>query len=164
MSTASMMAPPGNEIEGTLSKPIAFQRARGSPIAPSKFGRSSVANIHANSAIYDTKRLSIMKAAKFNYSLLTEFDEQDRRIAATMIQITYRGFCDRHLVMEMVSDQLESKRATQNSDVVIIMFLTMYIFLLCSLELPSGRDTRKERSHCQLQRSIPILEERLGRS
>lgn len=164
MSTASMMAPPGNEIEGTLSKPIAFRRARGSPIAPSKFGRSSVANIHANSAIYDTKRLSIMKAAKFNYSLLTEFDEQDRRIAATMIQITYRGFCDRHLVMEMVSDQLESKRATQNSDVVIIMFLTMYIFLLCSLELPSGRDTRKERSHCQLQRSIPILEERLGRS
>ena len=109
MSSASMMVPPGNEIEGTLSKPIAFRRARGSPIAPSKFGRSSAANIHANSAMYDTKRLSIMKAAEFNYSLLTEFDEQDRHIAATMIQITYRGFCDRHLVMEMVSDQLESK-------------------------------------------------------
>jgi len=113
-STASMMGPSSNDIEGTLSKPITFRRARVSPIAPSKPGRTPAANIYAHSVAYDTKRLSIIKAAEFNYNLLAEFDEQDRQIAATMIQTTYRGFCDRHLVMEMLGVAKRKRHTERN--------------------------------------------------
>jgi hypothetical protein len=52
---------------------------------------------------YDVKRLTIRKAAEMNCLLLSLFDTQDRRLAAQAIQKYYRGFRDRHRVLQMVS-------------------------------------------------------------
>lgn len=52
---------------------------------------------------YDVKRLTIRKAAEMNCLLLSLFDTQDRRLAAQVIQKYYRGFRDRHRVLQMVS-------------------------------------------------------------
>ena len=105
MSTASMMESSRNIIERSLSKPIAFRRARESYISPSKLGIMPETNESENQTSFETTRQHIMEAAELNYNLLTEFEVRDRHIAATMIQTAYRGYNGRYRVMEMVSDR-----------------------------------------------------------
>jgi hypothetical protein len=106
MSTTSMMVSSSNNIDLPLSKPITLRRARGSFTSPSMLGITQETKESATRASFKSKQHSIMKAAEFNYNLLTEFEVQDRHIAATMIQTTYLGYLDRYRLMEMVSDRL----------------------------------------------------------
>jgi hypothetical protein len=102
-STSSVSIPNRNHNETSLNKPINLYRNAAVFEGRHNVRRNLNGTPDGNITDYDVTRLKIRKAAELNCILLSLFDNQDRNYAAQTIQQNYRGFRDRHFVMQMVS-------------------------------------------------------------